>query len=209
LKKLLIFTILICALTFSAWAEGGIGGKAGQFYLGLNSFTGGVLGDIGIGFQPSGFEYANYTDASGSSENIIALNLDFVFGYFIMDGLELGFDCLGLFLNNSSGSNWNSSYIMGPGIEATYIFNPGGNIAPYVKLSGNFMLMNSTSSSNPDLGPWTTGFMVMPSIGGKVFFTPNVSFDVAGFYHYARMTTNSDWFSFSSFGLTFGVSAYF
>jgi len=208
MKRVIATVVLLVALDVVAGAAGRAAAKSGQFYVSANYLTGTFAEYWPVGAWPTGVDVASFSDSTGVSGTQVSFSVDFDAGYFLFDGFGVGISTLGLFsyANDNVGTN-TVMYTVGPGIEALYILDLGGFVSPYAKVTGNYLLLNSFSG-----GIWnteTSGFIVMPTVGAKLFVAPSASIDIAGFYHYTYTTQGSAWYKCSSFGLQVGISAYF
>jgi hypothetical protein len=204
-KRIILVVLLGAALCAGAFA--GDRAKAGQGYLGLNTLSGVFLGDVPIGFQPNGIEFGSYTDNSGSKDNFANITLNLDGGWFLFDGFGVGLNVLGWYMRDESGSgSWNQTIMIAPGLEVMYVMDFGWPVAPYVKLSANWLYFTGNSKSSPTFSTPYTGILVMPTAGVKWYVAGPVSVDAAVFYHYTRASKDSSWYTVSSFGLLAGVS---
>lgn len=212
MKKLGIIALLLCAglVALGAQERGRV--KAGQIYLGANTMSGAMLGDIAFGFQPTGFEYISADSYSGSEGDVLALNLNLEGGYFLTDNLAVGLDALTMYYKSiDTNGSWSASAMFAPGLEVSYLIPIGSIVVPYVKATANYLYGYSVSSSNTSPHNKDSGFMLMPMAGVKLFVADHASLDITAFYHYMREASvddSSSWYSMSSFGFSFGVTAY-
>lgn len=149
----------------------------------------------------------------GTSELSLAGNLDrdtialgVGYGYFIIDGLEVGADVAGSYEDLGDNSKVKT---FGGDIFAQYNFKIDAPVVPFVGVAGGFryMKVEVRDFENDD----DTAFVGEGQLGVKYFVADNVAIALYGFYDVAdkEVFTNKDEMEKYDFGARLGMNTYF